>query len=102
MAAWGAVGLIWMKLILPVLVRLVNKIPWNWRYTVTSIATVLMAVDVVMTLQALDCWYDRLSGESINTPIQDFYSKYYDNNYMANRFQSMTIVPDDAVRHGKV
>jgi hypothetical protein len=61
-----------------------------------------MAVDIVMTLQSLDCWYDRLSGEAINTPIQDFYAKYYDNSYMANRFQSMTIVPDAAVRHGKI
>lgn len=102
MAAWGAVGLVWMKLILPVLVRLVNKIPWNWRYTVTLIAAILMTVDIVMTLQSLDCWYDRLSGEAINTPIQDFYAKYYDNSYMANRFQSMTIVPDAAVRHGKI
>jgi uncharacterized membrane protein len=102
MAAWGAIGLVWMKGILPVLVRFVNKIPWNWRYTVTSIAAVLMAVDVVMTLQALDCWYERLSGDSVNTQLQHFYANHYNNDYMANRFQSMSITPDDAVRHGKV
>jgi hypothetical protein len=74
-------------------------IPWNWRYVITSVCAALMMVDAVMTLQSLDCWYERLSGNPINTPIEKFYDQHFDNAYMENRFQSMTIVPDDAVRH---
>ena len=49
-----------------------------------------------MTLQSLDCWYERLSGSTADTPIEAFYAKHFDNEYMAERFQSMTINPDNA------
>ena len=94
--------MVWIKLLLPLLLRIVNLIPWNWRYAVTAIAAVLMLVDAVLTLESLDCWYERLAGDPVVTPIQHFYADYFDNEYMADRFQSMTINPGDSVRHGSV
>ncbi len=102
MGAWGLLGVVWIKLLLPLLLRIVNLIPWNWRYAVTAIAAVLMLVDAVLTLESLDCWYERLVGDPVVTPIQHFYADYFDNEYMADRFQSMTINPGDSVRHGSV
>lgn len=101
MIMWGVLGVVWIKLLLPVMLRIVNLIPWNWRYAVTSVCAVLMLADAIMTLQSLDCWYERLSGDPANTPIQSFYDKHFDNAYMEHRFQSMSIHPDDAVRGGK-
>jgi uncharacterized membrane protein len=98
MSMWGLLGVVWIKLLLPLLLRVVNMIPWNWRYAVTVVAVVLMLIDCVMTLQSLDCWYERLSRDPVSTPITRFYDKHFDNQYMANRFQSMTINPGDAVR----
>ncbi len=100
MVMWGLLGCFWIKLLLPLILKIISLIPWNWRYTVITIAAVLMAADCVMSLQALDCWYDRLSNAPIETPIQHFYAKYFDNSFMENRFQSMTINPDAAVRSG--
>lgn len=98
MACWGLLGVVWIKLLLPFMLRLVNFIPWNWRYMLTTVAAFFMLVDAVMTLQALDCWYMRLSHDPIDTPIQQFYDHEFGDTYMADRFQSMTIVPSDAVR----
>lgn len=98
MACWGLLGVVWIKLLLPFMLRLVNFIPWNWRYMLTTVAACFMLVDAVMTLQALDCWYMRLSHDPIDTPIQQFYDHEFGDTYMANRFQSMTIVPSGAVR----
>lgn len=98
MAAWGLLGVIWLKLILPLLLKLINLIPWNWRYGVTAVAAALMLVDCVMSLEALDCWYERLANRPIDTPVQEFYNDYFNNNWMENRFQSMTIDPSSAVR----
>ena len=98
MACWGLLGVVWIKLLLPFMLRLVNLIPWNWRYVLTTACAVLMLVDAVMTLQALDCWYMRLSHDPIDTPIQQFYDHEFGDTYMADRFQSMTIVPSGAVR----
>ena len=72
MACWGLLGVVWIKLLLPFMLRLVNLIPWNWRYVLTTACAVLMLADAVMTLQALDCWYMRLSHDPIDTPIQQF------------------------------
>ncbi len=100
MCAWGLLGVVWLKLLLPLLLKLIDLIPWNWRYTVTTIAAALMVVDCVMSLQALDCWYERLANRPINSPIQHFYADHFDNSWMEHRFQSMTIDPGNSVRSG--
>lgn len=102
MCAWGVLGVVWIKLLLPLMLKLVNLIPWNWRYAVTVVAAVFMSVDCVMSLQAYDCWYERLSDDPVVTPIQHFYADHFDNTFMEDRFQSMTLHPGDAVRGGKV
>lgn len=83
MACWGLLGVVWIKLLLPFMLRLVNFIPWNWRYMLTTVAACFMLVDAVMTLQALDCWYMRLSHDPIDTPIQQFYDHEFGDTYMA-------------------
>ena len=98
MFAWGALGVVWLRLLLPLMLKLIGKIPWKWRYSVTTVAALLMATDCVMSLQALDCWYGRLAGDPTNTPIREFYASHFDNEWMANRFQSMTVDPSNAVR----
>ena len=102
MGCWGLLGALWIKLLLPLMLKLVNLIPWNWRYGVTVVAALFMVVDCVMSLQAYDCWYERLSNDPVVTPIQHFYADYFDNTFMEDRFQSMTLHPGDAVRGGKV
>ncbi len=98
MGCWGLLGVVWIKLLLPFMLRVVNFIPWNWRYVLTTVAACFILVDAVMTLQSLDCWYERLSGDPVDTPIQQFYDHEFNDTYMADRFQSMTIHPSDAVR----
>lgn len=98
MFAWGMLGLVWIKVMLPLLLRLINLIPWRLRYGLTSVCAILMLVNGLMTLQSLDCWYKRVSGMEPSGPVEQFYAEYYDDDYMQNRFQTMTITPEDTVR----
>lgn len=98
MCMWGALGFCWIRFCLPWLLRLINLIPWRWRYAVTVVCALLMLVDGVMTLQSLECWYERESGLQPNSPVEVFYADHFDNAYMAHRFQSMTITPDKTAR----
>jgi len=101
MCIWGALGLIWVKFALPAMLKLVNLIPWNWRYAVTTVCAVLVAIDCVLTLASLDCWYQRQAGTmdySNSSAIVQFCNENYTNDFMANRFQSMTMNPDNASR----
>ena len=98
MCMWGALGFVWIKLCLPWLLKLINLIPWQARYSVTAVCAALMLVNAVMTLQSLECWYQRESGIAPSSPVEEFYAEHYDNAYMADRFQSMTITPEDSAR----
>lgn len=98
MMCWGILGVVWIKFLLPGIFKVIYKIPWNWRYSVTAVATALMLVDGVMTLQSLNCWYERESGETPTTPVQQFYAEHFDNAYMEHRFQTMTMNVDSATR----
>ena len=101
MCFWGILGLLWVKLLLPVMLKIVNLIPWNWRYAVTTVCAALMMVDAVLTLAALDCWYQREAGTmdyANASAITQFCNDNYDNAFMANRFQSMTMDPSSAAR----
>ena len=98
MAMWGVLGVVWIKLSLPWMLKLVNLIPWNWRYAVTTVCAALMIVDGAMTLLSLDCWYQRMAGKPAETAMAQFFDRNFDNEYMQERFQSMSIDPSNATR----
>lgn len=101
MCMWGCLGLLWIKFALPVMLKVVNKIPWNWRYAVTTVCAVFMLFDGVLTLASLDCWYQRMAGTmDYDSPsaITQFCNENYDNDFMTERFQSMEIKPEKASR----
>ncbi|MDO4291197.1 MAG: putative ABC transporter permease, partial [Eggerthellaceae bacterium] len=87
MCMWGALGVVWIKAFLPVMLRIVNLIPWQWRYTITTVCATLMIVDGAMTLIALDCWYSSIAGLPDNKAIKQFCGEHFDNQWMADRFQ---------------
>jgi len=95
---FGFLGLAWIKLLLPILLKLINKIPWKARYAVTTVCATLMLIDCAITVQALDCWYERLAGKPVTTEMQIYFNEHYPNDVMQNRFQSMTIDPNKSVR----
>ena len=98
MCMWGALGFVWIKVCLPWLLKLINLIPWQARYSFTALCAALMLVNGVMTLQSLECWYQRESGLTPSSPVEEFYAEHYDDAYMQHRFQSMTITPEDSAR----
>ncbi len=98
MAMWGVLGLFWIKLCLPWMLKLVNCIPWNWRYTLTSICAVLMVFDCAMTLMSLDRWYQRQTDVAPDNAISMFIDEHFDDEYMTDRFQSMTMDTSNTTR----
>lgn len=98
MCFWGLLGVVWIKLLLPILLWAIDKIPWKLRYSLTTVCAVFMVVDIVMTVQTIDCWYLREAGHPPTSGIEEFMSKHYDNEYMQNRFQTMTMNPNEASR----
>ncbi len=101
MAMWGVLGLVWVRFALPIMLKTVNRIPWNWRYAVTTACAALMFADAGLTLAAFDCWYERQNGSmdyKDASLIVEFCNDHYGDDFMQNRFQTMDINPDSASR----
>ncbi|MBB2955397.1 putative membrane protein [Bifidobacterium commune] len=93
MIFWGLAGLIWLRELLPRLLKFINLIPWKWRYALTAVALALMLIDIVVTLMALDCWYGRVAGLPQTSPVARFFGEHFDDSVMQQRFQTMSINP---------
>lgn len=100
MVIWGILGCIWIKLLLPYVLKLINLIPWNWRYVVTTVCAALMIANGVLTLGAYDSWYQRQAGNPPTNALEKFCDTYYNDEFMESRFQSMSIDPDKSTRTG--
>lgn len=98
MVFWGLIGVAWVRWILPRLLALINRIPWKVRYSLTTVCAVLMVVDIVFTLMALDCWYGRMAGLPQDSPVTQWFAMHYGDDFMANRFQTMSIDPSKSGR----
>lgn len=96
--AWGAVGLVWMRLLLPMVLRFVDLIALRWRAIVTVLMFAFMLTNGVMTLLALDCWSQRLAGYPVENSVQVYFAEHYDDEFMQTRFSTMGINGDGALR----
>lgn len=98
MVVWGLAGLAWVKAGLPLVMRIVDIIPAGWRKPLTVAMTVFMFTDIAFTIASFDCWFQRLSGNPASTPVQLFFNEHYGNEWMADRFQTMSVWTDLAQR----
>ncbi|HOB03773.1 MAG TPA: putative ABC transporter permease [Propionibacteriaceae bacterium] len=96
--AWGLLGLAWIKLLLPDVLKIVDAVTLYLRTALTVAATLFMLANGVTTLVALDSWYEREVGHAPANVVQEYCATHFDNDYMAKRFQTMNLNPDRASR----
>ncbi|MDO4291189.1 MAG: putative ABC transporter permease [Eggerthellaceae bacterium] len=98
MVVWGLAGLAWMLVALPIVMRVIGLIPANWRTPLTVAMSAFLLVDVTVTLMSFNFWFERLSGAVPETPLQLFFANHYGNEWMDDRFQTMSMWTDLAKR----
>ncbi len=91
MCMWGMLGTVWIKLMLPRLLALINCIPWKSRYTITVVVAAFMLVNAVMTVQAIDCWTKRAAGNEPQSAVELFYNENFPDPFMQTHFETMTV-----------
>lgn len=88
---WGALGVVWVRVGLPLFTRALGRLPQRVQAGGAALICVFFLANAAATLMAFNCWFERLAGELPHTPIQQFFAQHYDDEFMARRFQTMSL-----------
>lgn len=88
---WGLFGVLWMKLAMPLIMKWIDRIPHGIRRPLTTVFAILLLADVLLTMACFDCWYLRMAGDPIDTPLEMFFAQYFNDQFMQSRFETMSM-----------
>lgn len=97
---WGAAGVAWVRLALPAVLRASDAVPPAWRMPLAWALAAFFVADAAATVLAFDCWMGRLAGVEPAGAVQVFFAQHYGNDFMASRFQTMSMYPQLADLRG--
>ena len=95
---WGALGLVWVKALLPPVVRAVDAVPDKIAKVLTAAMVAFLVANVAVTLLAFNYWFDRQTGHAVGGPVETYFAQHYSDAFMADRFQTMSMWTDLASR----
>lgn len=90
---WGMLGLVWVRVIMPVVKRVFSHIDSKNRIArvLTVLMSVFMAANIICTCLALDRESQRKAGVPATNPVQVFCDDVFPSSYLEARFQNMTV-----------
>lgn len=90
---WGTLGLVWTRLVMPLIDRVAGKIDWEGSAVrVLSIASaIFMVLNVALTIQAFAREGARADDLPPATPIDHFLDEQFPSTWMQERFENMSI-----------
>lgn len=90
-AVWGTLGLLWVKVGLPLCDKVFSHIKTQNRpYKIcTLILSVYLAVDIAVTITALLRADERTHGEPPRNAVEEYYDHQFTNEFLSSRFENM-------------
>lgn len=95
---WGIAGFAWLKFLLPGVYRIIDAAPKRALRWITAAMATFLAIDIAVTLASFACWFNRQAGIPVEGPVQTFFAEHFDDDFMAERFQTMSMYPTLAKR----
>lgn len=90
---WGMLGLVWVRIIMPILKRAFSHINARNRFVriVTILLSIFMAINIVFTFLALTRERERVDDIPATNPIQTFCDDVFPDSFLHARFENMTV-----------
>ena len=90
---WGLLGLVWVRVILPMVKQAFSHVDAKSALAraLTAAMTVFLAVDVVVTVLALDREGQRAVGVPAATWEQRFFDEHFPDSFLQSRMQNMSV-----------
>lgn len=95
MVYWGLAGLLLMRVIYPVLLRAVRRIPQGFSRVASRIVACLMIANMLLSLAAVVRWYERGTGAAASSEYEAFLDANYPNDRLREIYPNMRIPGQD-------
>lgn len=89
---WGALSLLWVKEIYPLMSKLIEKIPRNMGVPLTWLLVVFMVFNMTISALAVNRWNERIQGISASSGFEQFLDSTYPNSFMDQIYPNMVHV----------
>ncbi|MDR1184816.1 MAG: putative ABC transporter permease [Coriobacteriales bacterium] len=89
--AWGLLGVLWIRLALPRVLHIIDRIPWHWHIPLTVAMTAFMVLNIVFTISALDRYYERSQDIPATRPMERVTDDLFPDSWMQSHFENMTL-----------
>ena len=86
---WGILAVIFIKLFLPLIIKLINKIPRRTNRVLTITLTTLMVLDVFISASAIIRQSQRIEGIAPNNKFETFLDNKYNDTRMKKVYTNM-------------
>jgi uncharacterized membrane protein len=96
--AWGILGVFWIRILLPGVLRLIDMIPLKWHAVFTVTLSVFMFLNITLTLFALDRHYQRSVDIPATSTMQRLCDSFFSDQFIEDRFNNITLDPRSSIR----
>lgn len=88
---WGFLGFIWSRLVLPDVLWKLGKVTTKRKAVFVSGLSIYLVLDALMTLASFGRHAERQHGEPPSSAFEMWMDEHYDDEFMAERFQKMSL-----------
>lgn len=85
---WGVLGVLWIRVIYPFLLKIIGKISKKWYKSLTYSLLIFMVFNTLLSIGAVDRWQKRQHHVQSTNAIDSFYDRFFNDEIMH------TIYPD--------
>lgn len=89
---WGILGLVWVKDLYPALSKRIQKIPKKAGRIATVVVSLLMVVDILLSVGAVYRRSQRVNNIPATNQVQEFFDTYFPDSYLDWLFPGMQYV----------
>lgn len=86
---WGILGVVWMKIIYPWMVKWILKIPSKFGKVITWVIFAFFIVNIAVTLVSVFRWSQRIDGVAPSNAFWEFIDTRFPNERMSKIFANM-------------
>lgn len=83
---WGILGIIWIKLMHPLIQNMINKINIKIGKILMCFLIIFLITDGILTLMAIERAKEQIKGNPPNNIVEKFFDKNFDYEYLNNMF----------------